>query len=306
MRTWTNSKGQKIVAEISNATDDTVTLILKKNKKPYELKIADLGEDDQAFIKTWVEEQAEALKKKKDEMFTFGDTKLVPGKNHQLTMKVDKKRYPKASKDTFTMGIVVPKGFDPINKKYTVVQVSVAGTGKPSKALGAYMNLVNKADCIILGMDDATYGSNLPSVVAFTMMNEKWDIKTKQWPLAFFGFSGGAKASAYKMAQAASWDYQNIIGSYMTGCNEDRTAVAMDAYKLKSKQKRIFKNSSIWLSSGTTDKTATPQHHKSVMSSMKKNRIKHVKIHTFTGGHMIFKDDQVQAIQWMRANALAQ
>mgnify|MGYP000507109884 CR=1 FL=1 len=304
-RTWTNSKGKKIKAEISSATDESVTLILKRNKKEYTFKRTDLSEADQEFITTWVKEKAEALEKNKEAMFKFGDTKLEPGKIHQITMTIDQSRYPEGSKfpsPTYTMGIAVPKGFDPINKTYTIIHITVAGKGQPSKALGQYKNLLDNADCILIAGDDVAYGSNLPTTSVYIAMDNKWDAKVKKWPIAFYGFSGGAKAAAYTMAQAASWD-RNIIGAYMTGCNEDRTLDAMTRHKLKPKQKKAYKSAAIWLSSGATDKVATPAHHKRVLESMKNNKMKYVKINTFQGAHMIYKDDQVDALKWMKAQA---
>ena len=118
--------------------------------------------------------------------------------------------------------------------------------------------------------------------------------------MAFYGYSGGAKAAAYKMAQAAQGD-RNVIGAYMSGCNRDLTGEAMTFFKLKSKQKKAYRLGAIWLSSGTKDGVATPKHHENVMGSMKSNRMKYVKIHTFEGGHVICQDDQVEALKWMKS-----
>lgn len=301
-RTWTNSEGKKIKAELVSATDDSVTLKMKRNNKTYVLKLADLSEPDQQFIKDWTEENAERLKKEKEAIFTFGDTKLVPEKPHILTIKVDKAIYESAKADTYTMGIAIPKNFDPKNKKYTLVHISVAGKGKASGSIGSYLELMTKADCVLIATDDGAYGNIIPKLDVYSKIEEKWAAKEKKWPFAFYGFSGGAKASGYKMANAAAMGY-NVIGAYMTGCNEDTTARAMDQAKLKSSQKKLFKNGSFWLSSGTTDDIATPAQHDRVMESMKSNRMKHVKIHTFVGGHTITKEDQVMALNWMLKNA---
>ena len=119
--------------------------------------------------------------------------------------------------------------------------------------------------------------------------------QAKQWPVACAGFSGGAKRSA-AVAAAMSRDGWRVIGVFMGGCNEDYTGIAQQLYQPGAH----FKQVPFFLSNGTSDPIANPQHAAAVAESMRRNGFQTIRLESYPGGHRQNNDHLSEALQWFQ------
>ena len=122
---------------------------------------------------------------------------------------------------------------------------------------------------------------------------------SKSWPVAGGGFSGGAKRSGF-IAAALAKQGRKVIGMLMGGCNEDIASEGLHTYRPPASQ---FRQVPIFLSSGTNDTIATPQHHDRVAQSMKGSGFRRVKIESFPGAHDVYPQHTSAALQWVLAES---
>src|SRR5207249_2945092 len=121
----------------------------------------------------------------------------------------------------------------------------------------------------------------------------------KTWPVACGGFSGGAKRSGYMAGRFAKTSHK-VIGMLMGGCNEDMATMSLHE---DTPPFSLFVNIPIYLSSGSDDKTATPQANQEVMSSMKASGFHKVRLETYPGAHDPYPPHTTEALKWFLAEA---
>jgi len=115
-------------------------------------------------------------------------------------------------------------------------------------------------------------------------------------PLAFGGFSGGAKVSGWLAAAFASRG-RNVIGVYQSGCNENTVAEGMALF---GDVNATFKRTPVVLASGDRDSVATRADHKGIVSDLKRARFRNVRIEYFAGAHDIDPGSMRTALEWFR------
>jgi predicted esterase len=115
-------------------------------------------------------------------------------------------------------------------------------------------------------------------------------------PLAFGGFSGGAKYSGWLAATFASQG-RNIIGIYLAGINADTLVPAAKQLAVLNDK---FKRTPVFLQSGRTDEIATPAAHATVFADLKRAGFRNVRVEYFDGGHEIDPRPMNEALQWFR------
>ena len=130
---------------------------------------------------------------------------------------------------------------------------------------------------------------------ALESMRREWPQSAK-WPVAFGGFSGGAKRSALLGAMLAKTGSIKTCRFFLSGINEDRLSEAYANYHLG----RDFLGIPIWLSSGQDDNVATPQDHDRVKSSLERRGFKRVRLERFAGGHQVKMGEVERALRWFR------
>jgi len=130
---------------------------------------------------------------------------------------------------------------------------------------------------------------------ALQMIRNEWP-QSAQWPVAFAGFSGGAKSSGFLAAMLAGNRGFKICGMFLGGINADRVSVAYKEYHPPPG----FLNTPIWLSSGSADQIARPGAEEGVYSSLQRTGFKHVRLEKFSGGHEIDSAEVQRALHWFR------
>ena len=120
--------------------------------------------------------------------------------------------------------------------------------------------------------------------------------QSAQWPVAFAGFSGGAKRGGILAAMLASNRGFKTCGMFLAGINSDRVTAAYKDYQPPAD----FLNTPIWISSGTTDQIAPPGTQEGVYYSLKRTGFKQVRLEKFFGGHALKSAEIQRALHWFR------
>ncbi len=97
-------------------------------------------------------------------------------------------------------------------------------------------------------------------------------------PLAFGGFSGGAKYSGWLAAAFAS-QKRVIMGIYLAGINQDTIVSAAREFNVLDE---AYKGIPIFLQSGLSDEIATPADHRRVQSDLLHAGFRHVRAGVFS------------------------
>ena len=199
--------------------------------------------------------------------------------------------------------LTFPVGFDPARSWPILIVTSTSDFNRTSPmdaqwyrgpALAAGWVLF-ASDALIRPRVDSTQWRLAILAAALESMRKQWPQSAK-WPVAFGGFSGGAKRSAVLGAMLAKTGSVKTVGFYLSGINEDRLSEAYKDYKPGGD----FLEIPIWLSSGQSDNVAKPQDHNRVKASLERTGFKHVRLEHFSGGHQVNKDEVGRALRWFR------
>jgi predicted esterase len=109
--------------------------------------------------------------------------------------------------------------------------------------------------------------------------------------------SGGAKNSAFLAANLAR-EHHRIVGMLMMGCNQDMATVA---YRKSAPPN--FLSAAVFLSSGKSDKIATPEQHEYVKNSLRGTGFQKVRLESFDGAHDIYQPHIGEALRWFVAES---
>jgi predicted esterase len=91
----------------------------------------------------------------------------------------------------------------------------------------------------------------------------------------------------------AKKDY-NLVGVFMGAVNQDLASESAKLYEPATS----YKKTPIYLSSGSEDKIATPQHHDEVKQSLMQNGFSKVRLESFQGGHALSEMELRKALGW--------
>jgi hypothetical protein len=196
--------------------------------------------------------------------------------------------------------IAVPSGFDPeIPTPILLVCATSDGEGSSIRVLPAFTNIAFRLGWIVIAADGPLkpQQDNPPwrwAMVSSLLdhINKTWPA-SKRWPIAAVGVSGGGKWAGVVGAILSQKGY-NLIGVFMAAVNQD---YASEAAKLYDPAVR-FKQTPIYISSGSEDKIATPEHHQQVKESLLHHGFATVRLETFKGGHALSEGDLRNALSW--------
>jgi len=197
--------------------------------------------------------------------------------------------------------LAVPFGFDPeIPTPILLVSGSSDGEASSIRVLPAFTNVALRLGWVVIAVD-GPHGkppNDSPpwrwGLISSLLdhMNKNWP-GSRQWPIVAAGFSGGAKWSGVVGAILAQRGY-NLVGVFMGGVNQDMASKAASLYDPAVR----FKRTPIYLSSGTKDKIATPQHHEEVKESLLSAGFSTVRLDTYDGGHGLSDSELQKALKW--------
>lgn len=113
-------------------------------------------------------------------------------------------------------------------------------------------------------------------------------------PVAFGGFSGGAKYSGWLAASFARQG-RTVMGVYLSGINEDTLSQAAAQLDIKDP---AFKRVPVFVQAGARDEVAGPEDHRRVVASLQKAGFEKVRISWTSGGHEIAPESLRGALAW--------
>jgi hypothetical protein len=199
--------------------------------------------------------------------------------------------------------MMFPKNFDPARAWPILIVTSTADLERTSPMDAPwYHDAAIKEGWIVLATD-ATIRPRVDSVswrlailtAGLQMIRDNWP-QSARWPVAFAGFSGGAKSSAFLGAMLAKNRGFKICGFFLAGMNTDRLSAAYHDYQPPAD----FLNIPVWLSSGTADQIARPGAMEGVYSSLKRSGFEQVRLEHFPGGHSLDSAEIQRALHWFR------
>jgi hypothetical protein len=203
--------------------------------------------------------------------------------------------------DYAKVAIAVPRDFDPaLPNPILLVSGTSDGDASSIRLMPMYTNVALRLGWVVIAAD-GPFGKPVLDNPAWRWalassllehIHKTWP-KSRRWPIATAGVSGGGKWSGVMGAILANKGY-NLVGVFMGAVNQD---LASESAKLYEPATR-YKNTPIYLSSGSEDKIATPQHHDEVKQSLLQNGFSKVRLESFQGGHALSEGELRKALGW--------
>lgn len=309
-RIWTDTSGKTIEAEIVSA--DSKEVVVKKAGKEFTIPLSRLSDEDGKYVEEWLAEEKSREAEENIGKPKVGDTETFDGKPLVRGGKVNLYEYPYSEenladlkkydkKDTgFRIGIAVPADFDP-SKPQKLFVVSAPGNNDQQKrsgntgALGTYAKACTDAGWVCLAWDTNIGRSKHDGDMLYSLrlLSKVWP-EMKSWQFAVGGFSGGAKASFGVCAFLIRHDF-DMVGVFLTGCNEDRSEGARKFYSAKASAYRKLR---VFLSTGDADSYVNEGQLTAVIKSLKSNGMRTIRSERFKGGHTIYQPHIGDAVKW--------
>ena len=206
--------------------------------------------------------------------------------------------------------VAVPTDFDAA-RLYPVMVISA--TADPQyhssrRLLAAYAETAVAGGWILVAADPAEEISgerddvNLRyalNVTALAALESQWPEAGKA-PLAFGGFSGGAKFSGW-LAAAFARQGRAIAGIYLAGINADTIIPAARQFSLLNDS---FRRTPVFLQSGENDQVATPADHRRIHDQLERAGFSKIRIEYGAGSHEVDPPSLRTALDWFRKVAV--
>ncbi len=322
-RIWKDAKGRSMVADLVSASDSEVTVL--KAGKQFTVPLSSLCEDDQKYVKDWLEETSGAGADANKDFgggsgngsgagtrpaaagkATFDGQPLIPGgKVNKYGYDYDPERLAKVKKwksdDTgYRIAIAIPHDFDPSKRQKVFIPNTAVNNPKQGLSgnfgvVGFYAKKCVKNGWVCLAFDTnlGRKNHNADLDATFEKLNEVWpDIKN--WEFAVGGFSGGSKACWWPAAYLIKNEYK-VIGAMLSGCNYDTSGEARDDFKAP---KAAYKDIKVLLSNGKWDEVAQVAKQESVEKSLNKNGMRNIRKTMHDGKHNLEYGQIDIALEW--------
>ena len=199
--------------------------------------------------------------------------------------------------------LTFPPGFDPSRRWPILIVTSTTDFNMTSPMVAEGYHPPADAEGWVIIASDATIKARHDSTpwrlamlaAALDAIHNEWP-QSAEWPVAFAGFSGGAKRSCLLGAMLAKAHAVKICGFFLSGINHDVMSEAYKTYQPGGD----FLNAPIWISGGMDDIIATPSLEGVVQVSMRRTGFKRVRLEHFMGVHQLKRSEVRLALQWFR------
>jgi hypothetical protein len=143
--------------------------------------------------------------------------------------------------------------------------------------------------------DDSTGWRSAMTLAALDALHRSFP-GSNRWPVACAGISGGAKRACL-IAPLLSVKGNRVAGLYLAGVNQDLLAEGYRTFHPDGN----FLNTKIFITSGQSDRIATPAQTEAVKVSMQKNGFRQVRLETFSEGHRVKRPLTREALRWFNS-----
>ena len=144
--------------------------------------------------------------------------------------------------------------------------------------------------------DDSTGWRSAMTLAALDALHRSFPGSTR-WPVACAGISGGAKRACL-IGPLLAVKGNRFAGLYLAGVNQDLLAQAYRTFHPGAD----FLGTKIFITSGQTDRIATPAQTERVRASMQKNGFRQVRLETFPEGHRVKRPLTREALRWFNSS----
>ena len=207
------------------------------------------------------------------------------------------------------IAVAVPADFDPA-REWPVMVISATsdpGFNSSRQLLGYYAPQAIAAGWILIAADPKDNISRAEDhlQMRFALVNTALAGLEQIWPgaakapLAFGGFSGGAKHSGWLAAEFTAVG-RRPIGVFQAGINKDTLALGARQLKILDDSVRGIP---VFLLSGRKDDIATPFDHRDVEAELRRAGFKHVRLESFDGPHAVDPRPLRKALEWFSEQA---
>lgn len=208
------------------------------------------------------------------------------------------------------VAVATPPAFD-ATRSWPLLLVSAtsdAGHASSRRLLMAYSEAVAAAGWVALAADPDPEVEPFDDTVSmrFALLRSALAAVQPLWrdaglasPLAFAGFSGGAKYSALLASLFAS-QKARVAGIFLSGVNEEH---------LLSSARRLdvlddaFRAVPVVLQGGLEDRVATPDQHRAIARELQEGGFQSVRLQFVPGGHRVDATGLPAALEWFAAQA---
>jgi hypothetical protein len=143
--------------------------------------------------------------------------------------------------------------------------------------------------------DDSTGWRSAMTLAALDALHRSFPGSTR-WPVACAGISGGAKRACL-IAPLLALKGNRVAGLYLAGVNEDLLGQGYRTFHPGAD----FLGTKIFISSGQSDRIATPAQTERVRASMEKNGFRQVRLERFPEGHTVKIPLTHEALRWFNS-----
>ena len=197
--------------------------------------------------------------------------------------------------------VAVPPGFR-AEDAMPIVVVSATSGASSRELLRAYVKAASEAGWVLVAADAEPAVAHADDQVvlrialataAIAGLRVQWPASAES-PLAFAGFSGGAKHSGWLAASFARRG-RTVIGVYLSGVNEETLSQGAAGFEIKDEK---FKRVRVFVQAGMQDEIAGPDDARKVMASLESAGFSRTKIAWTGGGHQVEPESLRGALLW--------
>jgi hypothetical protein len=237
---------------------------------------------------------------------TFQGTSVLPGKTISASVPLS------PEEETFAAiggnrvppnalaALAVPPGFDPRKTWPVLVVFSTSDFQRENRGdIPFYVRealsegwLVLAADGPERPRDDSTGWRAAMTLAALDALHRSFP-GSNNWPVACAGISGGAKRACL-IAPLLAIKGNRVAGIYLAGVNED----LLNEGVRKFHPGPNFFSTKVFITSGRSDKIATPAQTERVWRSMQTAGFRQVRLETFPEGHNVKRPLTREALRW--------
>jgi hypothetical protein len=211
--------------------------------------------------------------------------------------------------DAAAVALAVPRDFDAARPWPILIvnrSADLANNGA-ARSTRYYAEAALPAGWIVLSADalqpDGAAGDNLWQryaliKAALAALAVAWP-GSAQWPIAFAGFSGGAKAAGV-LGLISTMDGRPPVGVFMGGCNEAVAAELLSQAAYRPYAQR-YRQVPLFISSGADDPVATPDQQRAVEQDFAAAGFAHVRLESYWGDHSLSLPQVRMALEWFAA-----
>lgn len=239
-----------------------------------------------------------------------GWSEIKPGRVHYIRVELTDRekevlsQFGNTAPEYAILSIGLPSDYDS-DKVYPILFTSVTGNiyAPNAYSIRNYYRSTQKTGWIVVSIDGDHWPKRDTIVwrigmmeVAVRYMNERWML-FEEMPVAYAGFSGGAKISVY-LSYFSILLGKTPAGLFLSGCNQ---APVKEAAKMTELDENAVRGIPVFFSMGEDDRIATLSDSRKVTQTMARAGFSRQQIDVHPGGHHLESFHLLEALQFFES-----